>query len=289
VKLRLATRPRPAARARGRLIAEQIRDLDPGLELELVDFPADPDGAFQRLSEHDPAPTTEMRAALLRGEVDLLVHAARDLPQAAPEGVRLAAVPQREDPRECLVSGGRLAMCELPPGARVASDGAVRDWSLRAVRPDLAPVRVAGPLLDRLAMVERGDLDGVIVALAPMRRMGLRSKVSELLRLEQALPAAGQGAAAVEIHAGERDLGMLLNRLDHLASRWCFTAEREFEFAVLAAGGGPCAAHAVVREMEVQLHGRLEVAGRVVEGREARPVQELAGMGAALAARLLAP
>jgi hydroxymethylbilane synthase len=270
------------------VLAAKIRELDPRIDLELVDCPANPGEEYQRLGEHHPGPTGDMRAALLRGEVDILVHAARDLPEHAPPEVRLAAVPQREDPRECLVSGGRRALGALPAGARVATDSAVRDWTVRARRPDLVPVRVVGPLADRLAMVERGELDGVIVALAPMRRLGLRARVSEILRLEQALPAAGQAAAAVEIHAGERDLGLLLNRLDHLASRWCVTSEREFEFAVLAAGGGPAAAHAVVREMEVHLRGRCESGGRVVEGVETRPVQELAGMGAALAARLLA-
>ncbi|HVP37616.1 MAG TPA: hypothetical protein VMS93_00380 [Candidatus Saccharimonadales bacterium] len=285
--LRLATRPRPAARERGRLLAAQIRGLDPELELQLVDLPANPDESFQRLAEHDPGPTAEMRAALLRGEVEVLIHAARDLPWDAPPGVRLAAVPLREDPRECLVSRGGLEFRELPAGARVAVDSPVRAWSLAACRPDVTPVHLAGPLMERLERVERGELDGVIVAYAPMRRMGLRARVGEILRLDRALPAAGQAAAAVEIHAGERDLGLLLNGLDHLPSRWCVTAEREFEHAALAAGSGAAAAHAVVREMEVHLRGRLEVGGQMVEGSEARPVQALEGLGEALAERLL--
>ncbi|MBI5836918.1 MAG: hydroxymethylbilane synthase [Candidatus Eisenbacteria bacterium] len=284
--LRLATRPRPAARARGRILAGAIRTLDPDLEIQLVDLPAHPDESFERLPEHDTGPTAEMRAALLRGDVEILVHAARDLPDDTPAGVRLAAIPRREDPRECLVSHGGLEFRELESGARIAVDSPARAWTVRAHRADLEVVRVEGPLMDRLARVERGELDGVIVAYAPMLRMGLRGRVGEILKLDAGLPAAGQAAAAVEIHAGEQDLQRLLNGIDDSAARWCVLAEREFQRAARAAGSPDAAAYGVVRDMEVRLRGRMEVEGRVVEGTEARPAQRLEGMGAALAGRL---
>lgn len=285
--LRLATRPGPSSVSRGAVIGERIRDLDPALQLEQVVIPSDPAFDASSRPEHDPELATWLREALLRGEAEILVHAVKDLPHGTLPGVRLAAVPERGEVRECLLARGAAKLAALPPGARVAVDTDAREAALRALRGDLGVVRLQGPLRGRAARLEAGECDGILTALIAARRLGLHALVGETFGFDAVLPSAGQGAAAVEIHEGEEDLLRLLNRLDQPASRWCVVAEREAEAAALAAGALPVGAYAEVRDMNVHLRVRLLAGGALLRGADIRPVHALEGMGRELVERLL--
>ena len=287
VVLRLGTRPGANSEKRGRIFGGRIQEIDLGLELEYVRVPDSPDFDAARHSEHDPVLAAGVRAALLDGEIDLAVHAMKDLPHDTPPGIHLAAIPQREDPRDCLLALSRGRLRELPAGARVAVDTDGRAAQLRALRSDVEIVRLEGPLGARADRVRTGELHGVICALAAARRLGIHSLVADTFGFSEMLPAAGQGATAIEIRQRERDLGRMLNRLDHPGSRWCVLAEREFEAAALEAGAAPAGAYAELKDMTLHLRGRMEAGGRMVQGTEIQPVSGLEGMGRDLVERLL--
>lgn len=231
--------------------------------------------------------TKEIEEALLAGGVDLAVHSLKDMPTELPPGLALAAVPEREDPRDVLV-GCKLA--ELPAGARVGTSSLRRTAQLLALRPDLTVEPVRGNLDTRLRKVDQGQYHAIVLAAAGLRRMGWQDRISEVLPPEIICPAVGQGALALETRDDGGPGREACIRLDHEPTRIAVTAER----AVLRALGGGCqvpiGAHAVVsggrfhlRAVVISPDGRTLV-GRAVEG----PAAEAEAAGKALAEELLA-
>jgi hydroxymethylbilane synthase len=180
-----------------------------------------------------------------------------------------------------------MKLPDLPPASRVGVDGDAREAAVRRLRPDLEVVRAMGPLEERAARVQSGELHGLVVALVAVRRAGLHSAVGEVFSVTDVLPAAAQAATAVEILELEAELGTLLNRVDHLASRWCVTAERDFERALAGAGALCVGAHAEVRDMNIHLRGRAVWRGALTQGAVLAPVDALEGLGGGLAEQLL--
>ncbi len=184
--------------------------------------------------------TKEIEEALLARRVDLAVHSLKDLPTTLPDGLALAAVPKREDPRDVLVvrdaaRGGRR-LAELPAGARVGTSSLRRSAQLLHARPDLDVQPVRGNLDTRLRKLDAGDFAALLLAAAGLRRLGLESRISEYLELEVMCPAIGQGALGIEARAEDRATLEALARLDDRAARLETAAER----ALLAALGGGC-------------------------------------------------
>lgn len=173
--------------------------------------------------------TKELEEALLANQIDLAVHSLKDMPTELPEGLKLAAVPVREDPRDAIV-GARLA--DLPAGARVGTSSLRRAAQLRAIRPDLQVESVRGNLDTRLRKLDEGQYDAIVLAAAGLRRLGWAARIAELLEPAVMCPAVGQGALAVETRAGDD----FCAPLDHAPTRQCIEAER----AVLRAFGGGC-------------------------------------------------
>jgi hydroxymethylbilane synthase len=173
----------------------------------------------------------EVQEALLAGEVDLAVHSLKDLPTDRVEGITIAAVPERADPRDAIV-GGRLA--DLPAGARVGTGSPRRVAQLRRARPDLELIPLRGNVPTRVQRVRDAEIDAAVLAAAGLERLGLAA--DEILDHDVLLPAPGQGALAVEVRASDTALAALVAALDHAATRTAVTAER----AVLRALGGGC-------------------------------------------------
>ncbi len=177
----------------------------------------------------------ELEEALAQGRADLAVHSAKDVPFALPEGFTLCAFFAREDPRDALVAPRARLFADLPRGARVGTSSLRRALQLLAERPDLVIVPVRGNVQTRLGRAGKGDLDAVVLALAGLRRLGLEGHVTEILPVELSLPAAGQGALAIEAlrdSRGER----AASPLDDAGTARCVRAER----AVLARLAGGC-------------------------------------------------
>lgn len=194
--------------------------------------------------------TKEIEEALLDGRIDLAVHSLKDLPTELPQGLRLAAVPAREDPHDAL-AGRRLA--ELPRGAKVGTSSLRRVAQLRAARPDLQVESVRGNLDTRLRKLSEGQYDAVVLAAAGLKRLGWADRIAELLPFDTMCPAVGQGALAIETRDGAGAAAAVCARLEDAPTRAAVTAER----AVLAELGGGCqvpiGAHAEISGSELRL------------------------------------
>jgi hydroxymethylbilane synthase len=180
----------------------------------------------------------ELDAALLSGEVDCAVHSAKDVPAHVPEGIVIAGVPERADPRDALCGASGLAA--LPEGARVGTSSLRRTAQLRALRPDLSVLELRGNVDTRLRKLADREYDAIVLAAAGLQRLG---RVDEGMALEELVPAAGQGCLAVTTRAGEQGL---VAAIDHERSRLALLAERAVVRALDADCHTPVGAHAVV-------------------------------------------
>lgn len=244
--IRIGTRASLLATTQAELVAAMVRERL-GWKTELVEVTTDGDRSQADgtpLSQVPAAGTgvfvSALREALLAGEVDLAVHSLKDLPTYPHEGVVLAAVPPREDPRDVVVARDGLTLGELPAGSRVGTGSPRRVAQLLALGLGLAVVGVRGNVDTRVAKVRSGELDAVVLARAGLARIGRLEEVTEVLDPLQMLPAPGQGALALECRAASADAGLArqLAELDHPATRAATTAER----VVLATLEGGCSA-----------------------------------------------
>lgn len=249
--LKLGTRGSALARGQSTAIAGALsavgrtKGLDIDFELHIVTTSGDTSKGSLVGSASTGVFVTAVREALLAGECDLVVHSLKDLPVGPYEGVTLAAMPIREDSRDALCSGG-IALADLPQGARIGTGSPRRTAQLLALRPDFEVVPVRGNVDTRLAMVGT-SLDAVVLAVSGLKRLGRLSSVSEIFSYHAMVPAAGQGALAVETRSDiGADLAAAVALLDDPTTRAATTAERE-ALRVLEAGcSAPVGAHAVI-------------------------------------------
>jgi hydroxymethylbilane synthase len=179
----------------------------------------------------------EIEEALLAGSVDVSVHSLKDLPTSQPDGLTIACVPEREDPRDVLLAPGAPGPAGLRPGAVVGTGSPRRSCQMRALRPDVTIKDLRGNLDTRLARLRTGDYDAILLARAGLRRLTLEVE-GTVLDYDQMIPAVGQGAMAIEIRADDRDLAEILRPFDHAPTAMAVAAER----ALLRGLGGGCQA-----------------------------------------------
>ncbi len=180
--------------------------------------------------------TKEIEHALLSGNIDIAVHSLKDLPTKLPEGLVLGAVSEREDVRDVLVSKNNRVFWELPEGATVATSSLRRQAQLKHARPDLNFVSIRGNVDTRVKKLETENLDGIILAAAGLKRLGLGDRIAEFIDPEICLPAPGQAALGIEIREGDQRITELVGVLNCVETQQAVTAER----AMLAALGGGC-------------------------------------------------
>jgi len=180
--------------------------------------------------------TKEIEEALAAGRIDLAVHSLKDLPTELPAGFEIAAVTEREDPRDAFCSAHFAKVDDLFPGARVGTSSLRRQAQLKAIRPDLDIHPLRGNVDTRLRKLEQGEYDAIILASAGLNRLGKAEMVKQIIPAEVMCPAAGQGALAIEIRAGDEPAGELLKFLDDADARAATTCER----ALLNRLGGGC-------------------------------------------------
>lgn len=235
--IRIATRASALAVAQSELVAGQLSELT-GAPTELVEVSTDGD-RDQQSALRDLGGSgvfvTAVRDAVLNGAADIAVHSLKDLPTAPYPGLQLCAVTQRLDPRDALVARDGLLLAELPSGARVGTGSPRREAQLNALGLGVQVIGIRGNIDTRLAKVDAGELDAVVLALAGLRRIGRADQVTEILDPQQVLPAPGQGALAVECRADAAATIRLLGALDDPDSRAAVTAERSL-LATLEAG-----------------------------------------------------
>jgi hydroxymethylbilane synthase len=178
----------------------------------------------------------ELEQALADGRADLAVHSMKDVPAALAPGFRLAAILAREDARDALVSGRYASLAGLPRGARVGTSSLRRAAQIAARRPDVELATLRGNVETRIAKLERGEYEAIVLAAAGLKRLGLESRIAGLLSVEESLPAPGQAALGIECLAARADVVALVAALEHAGTSACVRAER----AVSLALGGSC-------------------------------------------------
>ncbi|MFE3906972.1 hydroxymethylbilane synthase [Streptomyces sp. NPDC059153] len=241
--LRLGTRRSKLAMAQSGLVADAVSEVT-GRAVELVEITTYGDTSREHLAQIGGTGVfvAALRDALLRGEVDFAVHSLKDLPTTQPEGLVLAAVPVREDPRDVLVARDGLTFEQLPSGARIGTGSPRRMAQLNAYARnhglDIETVPIRGNVDTRIGFVRSGELDAVVLAAAGLSRLGRIGEVTDFLSVDTVLPAPGQGALAIECAATSADLAAALAELDDPYSRAAVTAER----ALLAALEAGCSA-----------------------------------------------
>ena len=232
----------------------------------------------------------ELELAMADGRADLAVHSAKDVPMELPAGFALAAILEREDPRDAFVSNKFDTLDALPAGAVVGTSSLRREAQLRSRYPQLKVSSLRGNLDTRLAKLDRGDHDAIILAAAGLKRLGLGARIRSQLTAEQSLPAAGQGALAIEYRADRADIAACLSPLNHQDSALAVRAER----AVSRALGGSCqlplAAYALVHAATLHLRGLVaDPAGmRIVRAEVSGTSDAPEALGARLASELRA-
>ena len=180
--------------------------------------------------------TKEIENTLLSGDIDLAVHSLKDLPTELPEGLCIAAIPTREDPRDVLITDPELPLEDLPEGAKIGTTSPRRKAQLLYIRPDLRVVDVRGNVDTRLRKLHETDLDGIILAAAGIKRLLKPDIITQFFDTKQMVPAVGQGALAIEVRAADDRVEKLLMPLNDAAAAAEITAER----AVLESLGGGC-------------------------------------------------
>lgn len=259
-RLVIGTRSSALARAQTDLVVAALAAAHPGLKVEIRVIRTIGDERLD-IDLASPGPldkglfTKQLEDALLTGEIDLAVHSLKDLPVSLPSGLVIAAIPERADPRDVLVSHHPGGLKGLPPSARVATSSARRRKILEWLRPDLEVVPVRGNVPTRLRkLAEDGLADALVLAKAGLDRLGkpvpdgLHATIEEDL-----LPAPGQGALGIECREDDGKTRELLAPLNHLPTARCVNAERGL---LQALGGGceiPLAAHATLQNNEIIL------------------------------------
>lgn len=236
----------------------------------------------------------ELEVALEEGRADLAVHSLKDVPMELPAGFQLACVMEREDPRDAFVSGRYARLADLPQGAVVGTSSLRRVVLLRALRPDLKIEPLRGNLDTRLRKLDDGQYDGIVLAAAGLKRLGLGARIRQVFEPAEMLPAAGQGALGIETRSERPDVAEALQPLANQSTWLCVAAERAVSRALGGSCSMPLAAHATFDGEYLQLQaawGDPDQPGVLVRARGADVVADLAqaaALGEQVAGRLRA-
>lgn len=245
----VGTRNSKLALWQANLVAGRIRERHPHLEVVLkhVSTTGDrlKDVPLTKMSVEGVF-TGELEKELLSGEIDLAVHSLKDLPNELPPGLALGAIMERADARDALISPTYRTLDNLPHGARVGVSSLRRKAQLLALRPDLAITDLRGNIDDRVTKLDSENLDAIVLAVAGLQRLGMEEHITEIFPMDVFLPAAGQGAMAIEMRRDDRTLLNALSFLHHEETAWAVTAERAFTHVVEEGGPAPAGAWARV-------------------------------------------
>ncbi|MDO8688238.1 MAG: hydroxymethylbilane synthase [Dehalococcoidales bacterium] len=291
-KLVIGSRASKLALLQTELVVAKMREINPDVEVSIREIVTRGDSDKRTRLDRMPSVgvfVKELEEALLAGRIDLAVHSLKDMSTEIPQGLSLAAITKREDPRDVLVAkaGG---LSEQAPGAKIGTGSLRRAVQLARYRPDLEVCSIRGNVDTRLGKVTSGEVDGVILAAAAMIRMGWANKISQYLPPEHFLPAAGQGALALEARIDDDEVAELMAFLNHLPTRQSVTAERAF----LKGLGGGCraaiAALGTVNGATLKLEGMVADAEskKVLSAWEEGSSATAEEIGARLAEKLLA-
>ncbi|MGN2253270.1 hydroxymethylbilane synthase [Frateuria sp. GZRe12] len=291
--LRIATRKSALALWQAEHVAARLRAEHPGLAVELVPMTTRGDEIADR-----PLATIggkglflkELEVAMLEGRADLAVHSLKDVPAELEPGFVLPAMLPRADAADAFVSNDHATLDALPHGARVGTSSLRRQAQLRATRPDLELLDLRGNVNTRLAKLDAGDYDAIVLACAGLERLGLAARIRQRLAAPDWLPAPGQAAIAIEARADQPAVLALLAALDDADTRVTVSAERAMNHALGGSCTVPVAAWCVLGERGLHLRGLVgdAASGQLVRAEASGPVDRPEVLGRAVADALLA-
>jgi hydroxymethylbilane synthase len=231
----------------------------------------------------------ELETALLENEADIAVHSMKDVPMDFPQGLGLFCICEREDPRDAFVSNTFSSLDELPAGSIVGTSSLRRQTQLLARRPDLKINFLRGNVNTRLAKLDAGEYDAIILAAAGLIRLGFEDRITSAISIEHSLPAGGQGAVGIECRSVDTDLHALLAPLHHSDTAMRVTAERALNKHLNGGCQVPIACYAVLENDELWLRGLVgDPAGSLLLRAEARaPQADAQALGVQVAEALL--
>jgi hydroxymethylbilane synthase len=288
----IGTRGSALALAQTEAVKRQILGLFPTIEigLKIIKTSADKDlAASIRAGSSVGVFVKELEQAMLAREIDIAVHSMKDVPTKIPEELCIAAIPQREDVRDALITSKAPGLTELPAGSLIGTGSVRRQAQILALRPDLRVKDLRGNLDTRLNKLRAGDYDAIILACAGLNRLGYQNRITASLEFKQMLPAPGQGAIAIEIRKDDAKTHALVAPLNQLQTAVAVHAERAFLHRM---GGGcnvPVAVYAQYIEDRVEIEGLVASPdGKKIvrESTQARP-QDASEAAVALADRIL--
>lgn len=197
----------------------------------------------------------ELEQALADGRADLAVHSMKDVPMHLPEGFAMAAIGEREDPRDAFVSNDYPNLAALPAGSVVGTSSLRRQSQLQARFPELRIESLRGNLQTRLRKLDEGQYAAIILAAAGLKRLGLEGRIADLIDTDDSIPAVGQGALGIEINATRTDLIAVLAPLNHAETAACVEAERGMSRALAGSCTVPLGAYAEKLSDEIHIKG----------------------------------
>jgi hydroxymethylbilane synthase len=290
--IRIATRKSALALWQAEYVKSELEKHHPGIEVELVPLTSKGDkildvplakvggkGLFVK----------ELESAMLSNEADMAVHSMKDVPMELPEGLELAVICEREDPRDAFVSNRYQRLDDLPKGSVVGTSSLRRQCQLLATRPDLEVTFLRGNVNTRLAKLDAGEYDAIILAAAGLKRLEFDDRIASFLSPEQSLPAGGQGAVGIELRSNDAELKALLAPLHHSTTAEAVLAERALNKRLEGGCQVPIACYAIQEDGELWLRGLVgDPEGSEILRAEARATPENAEtMGIEVAEALL--
>lgn len=256
--LRIATRKSALALWQAEHVRQGLQLHHPGLQVDLLTMTTRGDQILDSPLAKVGGKglfVKELEQALLDGRADIAVHSMKDVPVDLPEGLELAVILEREDPRDAFVSNEYAALAALPQGARVGTSSLRRQCQLRALRPDLVIGDLRGNVNTRLDKLDRGDFDAIILACAGLKRLGFQARIREEIAPEVILPAIGQGAIGIECRVGDDAIHDYIRPLGHARTRDRLRAERALNERLSGGCQVPIAGYAELEQGVIVLRG----------------------------------
>ena len=291
--IKIATRKSPLAMWQAEFVRDSLLELYPELEIELVKMTTQGDKILDTPLAKVGGKglfVKELEQGMLAGDADIAVHSMKDVPMAFPEGLHLPVICQREDPRDAFVSNTYASLADLPAGSKVGTSSLRRECQLRTNRPDLEVLPLRGNVNTRLAKLDDGQFDAIILASAGLKRLGFEDRIREAIAPEQSLPAVGQGAVGIETRIDDDEINALLAPLRCPRTWIVVSAERAMNRRLAGGCQVPIAGFALIDGNDVWLRGLVGMPdGSQMLTADARArVEDAEALGEAIAENLLA-
>ena len=256
--IRIATRKSPLALWQAEHVAKLLEQTFPGVTTELIKMTTQGDKILD-------APLAkiggkglfvkELEVGMLEGTADIAVHSMKDVPVEFPEGLHLAAILEREDPTDAFVSNNYSALKDLPPNAKIGTSSLRRQCQIKEIYPDAEILTLRGNVNTRLAKLDAGEYDAIILASAGLKRLGFDGRITQRLDSKISLPAIGQGAIGIECRTDDHDVNEMLSQLHDRETGLCVRAERAMNARLSGGCQVPIAGFAEIRDSQLFMRG----------------------------------